>query len=75
MKKTMSIILRSADDAKNLAAIAQNIFGAVTLSSGRYCVDAKSLLGIWVLDFTLPLKLEIDKWKEEYEAALEPYLF
>lgn len=74
MKKRMDIALYSADDVKRFAGLAQSMDGKVTLSSGRYCVDAKSVIGIFVLDLASPLSLEIERWKEEYAEALNPYL-
>ncbi len=74
MKKRMDIALYSADDVKRFADLAQSMDGKVTLSSGRYCVDAKSVIGIFVLDLASPLLLEVERWKEEYTEALTPYL-
>lgn len=74
MKKTMHIFLHSVDDVKNIANIAKEMEGEVTISSGHYCVDAKSILGIFVLNLGVPLNLEIEKWKDEYEGILAPYV-
>ncbi len=73
MKKRMDIILYSTDDVKTFAGLVQKMDGNVTLSSGRYCIDAKSVIGIYVLDLAAPLLLEIEKWKEEYAEVLTPY--
>lgn len=74
MKKTVHIFLRSVDDVKNIASIAKEMEGEVTIFSGRYCIDAKSILGIFVLNLSGSLELEIENWKDEYEAMLEPYM-
>lgn len=73
MRKTMDISLRSVADIKNFANLAEGMDGEVTLSSGRYCVDAKSILGIYALDLSSPIYLEVEKWKDEYEAAMEQF--
>ena len=75
MKKRIDISLYSADDVKRFADLAQSMDGKVTLSSGRYCIDAKSVIGIFVLDLASPLSLEIERWKEEYAEALMPFLY
>ena len=46
------------------------------LVCGRYVVDAKSILGIFSMDLSKPLELQIHAEREEAEkilASLEPY--
>lgn len=45
----------------------------VLLSSGRYVVDAQSVLGIYCLDFSKPIALEMKHWKEAYASLFEKY--
>lgn len=40
--------------------------GEVTLKSGRYNIDGKSIFGIFSLDLTKPLEIEIE-CKDEFE--------
>ena len=44
-----------------VSAICSRIFGPfdVDLTSGRYVVDAKSIMGIFSLDLSSPIKVEI----------------
>ena len=45
------------------------------LVSGRFVVDAKSIMGIFSLDLTQPLELRVHgDGGPELEAALAPYL-
>ena len=37
-------------------------------------IDAKSIMGIFGLELSKPLRLEIEDWKEEYAAVIERYL-
>lgn len=74
MKKRMDIVLRSVDDVKEFAGIAGRMEGQVALSSGRYMIDAKSAIGIFTLNLSAPVHLEIENWREEYGRMLEPYL-
>ncbi len=41
---------------------------------GKYVVDAKSIMGIFSLEPSNPMRLEIEDWKEEYAAVIERYL-
>lgn len=74
MAKTIDIYLHSVKDIKDLADIAKRMEGDVNISSGRYRVDAKSIMGIYVLDISGPVCLEIEMWKKEYEEMLKPYM-
>lgn len=46
------------------------------LVSGRYVIDAKSIMGIFSLDISKPIDLNVhtDKDTEDIMAALKPYL-
>lgn len=46
--------------AKDFCAVAANKSGYVTLKSGRYIVDGKSILGIFSLDLSFPIELEVE---------------
>ncbi|MCI9202106.1 MAG: HPr family phosphocarrier protein [Lachnospiraceae bacterium] len=48
--------------------------GDVLLCVGKYIIDAKSIMGIFSLDLSNPLQLEIEDWKEEYTPIVEKYL-
>ena len=50
------------------------IEGDVFLSTGRYIINAKSIIGIFSIDLSKKLELEIESWKEEYRILLEKYL-
>lgn len=63
---SMYITLRSIEDVKEFVNTVSKIEGDATLSGGRYIVDAKSIMGIFSLDLTKQLKLDIEEWKEEY---------
>lgn len=57
--RKFEIVLSSINDAKNFANIAANYDFDVDLSSGRYIVDGKSVMGILSLDLNHPIKVEI----------------
>lgn len=68
-------MLRSVDKVKAFVDDMSQIKGDVLLSVGKYVIDAKSIMGIFSLDLSNPLQLEIEDWKEEYAAVVEKYLY
>ena len=57
--KSMKISLEMAQRVKDFVAITQNWDYEIVLKSGKYVVDAKSILGIFSLDLSKPLTVEI----------------
>ena len=57
--------LNSIDKVKKFVRMMSNIEDNIDLVSGRYIVDAKSLLGIFSLDLAKPIKLEFNGSKNE----------
>ena len=56
MKKTM-VMLDSISAVKDFVSIVANYDYDVDLASGRYAVDAKSIMGIFSLDLSKPIQL------------------
>ncbi|WP_432649379.1 HPr family phosphocarrier protein [Huintestinicola sp.] len=57
MKKT-TIMLATINDVKNFVSEVSLCDYDVDLLSGRYAVDAKSIMGIFSLDLSKPITLE-----------------
>ena len=57
--KTFNILLSSINDVKSFVNIVSKYSYDVHLTSGRYIVDAKSIMGIFSLDLAKPIKVEI----------------
>ncbi len=53
--KKMRIMLGSIEDVKEFVAIVNKYAFECDLVSGRYAVDAKSIMGIFSLDLAKPL--------------------
>lgn len=51
------IMFNSIDDVKNFAAIANTKPYDVDITSGKYLINAKSIMGIFSLDLTRPLSV------------------
>ena len=57
--KSVQIFLSTINDVKEFVRIASNYDFEVDLVSGRYAVDAKSIMGIFSLDLSKPIKVNI----------------
>lgn len=57
--KTINVMLSSINDVKNFVNIVSKYDFDIDLTSGRYIVDAKSIMGIFSLDLSKPIKVEI----------------
>lgn len=73
--KTIEIRLTTLEDVRNFVNTVTKYDIDIDLSSGRYVVDAKSIMGIFSLDLLSPIKLtahsdNTDKLFDE----LKPYI-
>ena len=57
--KTVQISLQMANQVKTFVSIVQKYSYEIDLRSDRYVVDAKSILGIFSLDLSKPINVEI----------------
>lgn len=57
--KTVDILLSTINDVKVFVNVVSKYDFDVDLISGRYAVDAKSIMGIFSLDLAKPIKVEI----------------
>ena len=74
--KTVEICLDSIDKVKAFVNEITRFDSEFDLISGRYVIDAKSIMGIFSLDLSKPIDLAIhteDNLNEILEA-LEPYI-
>ena len=74
--KTVNISLNSIDKVKGFVNAIGNCEGDFDLISDRYVVDAKSIMGIFSLDLTKTLKLEIhnDDVAEKVMPSIQGYV-
>ena len=70
----LKISLVTIDQVKRFVDLVSKVEGDVDLVSGRYTIDAKSIMGIFSLDLSKPLQLEFADWKEEYRSVVEKYM-
>lgn len=75
--KTVQISLNSIDKVKSFVNEITKFDYDFDLVSGRYVIDAKSIMGIFSLDLSKPIDLNIHADAEEAEkilTILAPYL-
>lgn len=65
---TKKILLKSVDDIKNFVEQASLVEYEIDLISGRYTVNAKSIMGVFSLDLTGTVTINI------YEDSCEDFL-
>ncbi|MCQ2495385.1 MAG: HPr family phosphocarrier protein [Lachnospiraceae bacterium] len=74
--KTVKISLNSIDAVKSFVNTVTKYDSDFDLVSGRYVIDAKSIMGIFSLDLSKPIELNIHS-EDDVDAILEslkPYL-
>ena len=57
--KEATILLQSIEDVKEFNRIVAVYDGDVDLVSGRYVIDAKSIMGIFSLDLGKPINIQV----------------
>ena len=74
--KTVKISLNSIDKVKSFVNDLTKFDTDFDLISGRYVIDAKSIMGIFSLDLSRPIDLNIhaEGHAEEILTVLAPYI-
>ncbi len=70
--KTFNLMLNSINDVKDFVNIVSKYDYDVDLTSGRYVVDAKSIMGIFSLNLSKPIKVEVHSDKcDDFIAEID----
>ena len=75
--RTCNIMLNTINDVKAFVNTVSKYDFDVDLISGRYAIDAKSIMGIFSLDLSQPIELDIHADGEKLDEVLkvlDPYL-
>ena len=75
--KTVDISLNSIDKVKSFVNEITKFDNDFDLVSGRYVIDAKSIMGIFSLDLSKPIELNIHaegNVTDDILGALDPYI-
>jgi len=71
--KTVFVNLNSVDKVKQFESDICKLDGDFDLVSGKYIVDAKSMMGIFSLDLSKPVQLNVHQETQEKIDALAKY--
>ena len=66
--KTFKVQLSSISDVKEFVNFASQQSCDIDVVSGRYIIDAKSIMGIFSIDLSRPINVEVHGNKEQREA-------
>lgn len=74
--KSVKVNINSIEKVKSLVNIVAQFEYDVDLISGRYIIDAKSIMGVFSLDLSEPIELIIhsDSDCEDILSLLEPFI-
>ena len=75
--KTYELDLNSIDSVKGFVRAIEKFDGYFDIATGRYVVDAKSIMGIFSMDLSKEIEfrvLETNAQIAEIEAVIAPYL-
>ena len=74
--KTVKILLNTIDKVKTFVNEITKFDYDFDLVSGRYVIDAKSIMGIFSLDLSMPIDLNIhaEDSVDEVLKVLDPYI-
>ncbi len=67
----------SIDKVKNFVSITTKFDAGIDLASGRYTIDAKSIMGIFSINLSKPIRLRIHEGRENADDiinALSEYI-
>lgn len=67
--KSVNVSFKSINDVKDFVNTVNRFDFDVDLTSGRYVVDAKSIMGLFSLDLSKPIKMDIHS--DECDALID----
>lgn len=73
--KSVNVLLGTINDVKEFVNIVTKYDFDVDLVSGRYAVDAKSIMGIFSLDLAKPIKVDVHAQDAgEFLASIQKFI-
>ncbi|MCI1955478.1 MAG: HPr family phosphocarrier protein [Oscillospiraceae bacterium] len=73
---TSSILLSSIEAVKKFVTLTNHYHFPINLATDKYKIDAKSIMGIFSLDLSKPLQIEVDAENgeaDEFIRELQPF--
>lgn len=72
---TVNISLSTIEDVKKFVSVVSKYDFEVDLTSGRYVIDAKSIMGIFSLDLSKPIQLNANAdEKSPFFEEIKPFI-
>ena len=68
--KEIKIMLSNVENIRNFVNEVILVSYDVDLMQGRYTIDAKSIMGIFSLDLSKPIKVEVHSDRDEAQAFI-----
>lgn len=69
--REIEIALDSIDKVKKFVSITAKFDAEMELASGRYIIDAKSIMGIFSADLSKPIRLRIHEGRENVDDVID----
>ena len=69
-----NILLKSVEEVKKFVNLVSGFDFDIELVSGRYVVDAKSIMGIFSLDLDKPVKMNVETDDAKFIEAVKPFV-
>ncbi|MCI8951094.1 MAG: HPr family phosphocarrier protein [Lachnospiraceae bacterium] len=69
--RELEISLDSIDKVKSFIAVTTKFDAEIDLISGRYIIDAKSIMGIFSIDLSKPIRLRIYEGREDVNEIID----
>jgi hypothetical protein len=71
----MTIHLSTANDVQEFISMASTLPYIVWVDDGEHCVDSRSVLQMFALDFHKPLRLQVDEaHRDDFRALAQKFL-
>lgn len=73
MKKVF-IKITEIDDVNKFVQYAKNVRGDVLVSRGQFCIDGKSILGIYSLDVSQGCAVQYPENEKEFDEFIQQFM-
>lgn len=73
MKKVF-IKITEIDDVNKFVQYAKNVRGDVLVSCGQFCIDGKSILGIYSLDVSQGCTVQYPENEREFDEFIQQFM-
>lgn len=73
MKKVF-IKITEIDDVNKFVQYAKNVRGDVLVSRGQFCIDGKSILGIYSLDVSQGCTVQYPENEKEFDEFIQQFM-